>query len=315
MNQYGNYTQETFIDRASKIHNFVYDYSHVTYKNCNEKVCIICKIHGEFWQRPADHVRGSGCPKCGQIRSITPTNRKAANSFIEKCKRIHGDKYLYEKVNYVSSKEKVVIICKKHGEFLIRPNGILNGQGCPECYNEIRSTIQGKNTKWFVEKATEKFGGKYDYSLVNYINSRHKIKVVCKRHGVFEINPSTHLYGVGCPHCRESHGEQKIRKFLENYEIDFIPQYKIENTFLFCNRRELRVDFYLPSRNVFIEFNGEQHYMPVKIFGGQRAYDLQVERDFSLKEYCKENKIKLIEISYKEIDDIEKILAIKLNVK
>lgn len=314
MNQYGTYTQETFIERASKIHNYIYDYSRVCYKNSNEKVCIVCKKHGEFWQRPADHVRGIGCPKCGQERSIAPSNQAAANNFIKKCKEKHGDKYLYDKVCYVSSKQKVVVTCKKHGDFLIRPNNILNGQGCPKCYDERRDIVRKKNTKWFIEKAIEKHGERYDYSLVDYSNCRHKVKIVCKKHGIFEVLPSIHLYGVGCPHCKESHGESYIRKFLEDNKIDFIPQYKINSKSLPNVRRDFRVDFYLPKRNMIIEFNGEQHYQPINIFGGEEVYVKQVERDNALRKYCYDYDIELIEISFKDINVVEKILAQKLNI-
>lgn len=58
-------TQEEFIDIASKTHNYKYDYSKVKYINSQTKVCIICPIHGEFWQRPAAHIHHKhGCSKC-----------------------------------------------------------------------------------------------------------------------------------------------------------------------------------------------------------------------------------------------------------
>ncbi len=55
---------KTFIEKAKKIHGDKYDYSKVEYKNNKTKVCIICPIHGEFWQRPDNHIHGQGCPHC-----------------------------------------------------------------------------------------------------------------------------------------------------------------------------------------------------------------------------------------------------------
>ena len=62
--------------------------------------------------------------------------------FIEKSFLIHGDKYDYSLVEYRGSNEKIIIICKEHGEFEKTPNNHLRGQGCPEC-----STKYNKKSK------------------------------------------------------------------------------------------------------------------------------------------------------------------------
>ena len=77
----------------------------------------------------------------------------------------------------------------------------------------------------------------------------------------------------------------------------------------------LYVDFFLPYYNVIIEFNGIQHYKSIGIFGGEQKYKKQLERDDSLRHYCKRHKIKLIEIPYTEYDNIEKILKKELKIK
>ena len=56
------------IEKARKIHGDKYDYSKVEYRVANEKICIICPIHVEFWQTPANHLRGQGCPKCNSSK-------------------------------------------------------------------------------------------------------------------------------------------------------------------------------------------------------------------------------------------------------
>ena len=58
-------TKEEFIEKARQVHGDKYDYSKVEYKNNKTKICIVCPIHGEFWQRPNDHLNGRGCDKCG----------------------------------------------------------------------------------------------------------------------------------------------------------------------------------------------------------------------------------------------------------
>lgn len=57
-------TYEEFVKRANKKHNYKYDYSKVSFKKLDNKVCIICPEHGEFWQQANNHLQGQGCPKC-----------------------------------------------------------------------------------------------------------------------------------------------------------------------------------------------------------------------------------------------------------
>ena len=57
-------TTEEFIKRAREVHGDKYDYSKVEYVNSKNKVCVVCKDHGEFWQVPSMHLRGHGCSKC-----------------------------------------------------------------------------------------------------------------------------------------------------------------------------------------------------------------------------------------------------------
>lgn len=126
------FTKNEFIEKSMKHHGNKYDYSNVEYKGKEEKVCIICPIHGEFWQRASLHMNGSGCPKCSYIdRQLNM--RKRTERFIEQSKNIHGNKYDYSLVDYKNAHIKVKIICPTHGEFEMRPYDHLHGKGCPIC--------------------------------------------------------------------------------------------------------------------------------------------------------------------------------------
>jgi cytochrome c2 len=116
-----------FIEKANKIHNNRYDYSKANYKKANIKIIIICKEHGEYLQTPNSHLSGSGCIKCA---GSFPLNN---NIFIEKAIKIHGNKYDYSKVNYKNHMTNVIIICKKHKDFLQTPNNHLSGACCNKC--------------------------------------------------------------------------------------------------------------------------------------------------------------------------------------
>lgn len=96
------------------------------------KICITCPKHGEFWQSAYLHFNGSDCPKCEDAVSGIK-KRKNTEEFIERSKKVHGDKYDYSKTNYITAKEKVCIICPKHGEFWQSPWHHMKSNGCPKC--------------------------------------------------------------------------------------------------------------------------------------------------------------------------------------
>lgn len=187
-------TFEEFKERSRKIHGSKYDYSKVNYVNTKTKVCIVCPKHGEFWQKPSDHLRGCGCQACSKV------NRLTNETFIKKAKLVHGDKYDYSKVEYKKSNEKVCIICPKHGEFWQKPAEHLVGYGCAKCANNVSPT-----TEDWIERAKKVHNGKYDYSKVNYVNNTTKVCIICPEHGEFWQVPKNHLKGQGCPKC----GHQK----------------------------------------------------------------------------------------------------------
>lgn len=125
-------TQNKFIERATKIHNGRYDYSHVGFKNVESKAEIICPTHGAFFQRVASHLKGIGCPKCG--RAVTANKLSHSRErFIENARKAHSEKYDYSKVDYVNAHTKVTIICPVHGPFKQSPANHIRDVGCPEC--------------------------------------------------------------------------------------------------------------------------------------------------------------------------------------
>jgi very-short-patch-repair endonuclease len=124
-------------------HGEKYDYSKVEYINNHTKVIIICKIHGVFLQKPNGHLDGKGCNKCG-TETVASKRRSNTENFILKSTDKHGDIYDYSKVMYKRSNTKVIIICKKHGEFLQIPNSHLSGYGCPFCINKTEWKLYEK---------------------------------------------------------------------------------------------------------------------------------------------------------------------------
>ena len=289
-------TTDKFIEEARTIHGDKYDYSKVDYIDARTKVCIICPEHGEFWQEPSKHITGkkSGCPKCA-IEKMKDTRE----TFIEKAKKIHGDKYDYSLVEYSNSTSKVCIICPKHGKFFQTPNKHLSGEGCYYCGRERTISSLFSNTEEFVKKAKEVHGNKYDYSKTEYIHNQKKVCIICPEHGEFWMTPNNHI-GVknkcGCPICNMSKLELFVLNELKSKGISYIRE---------CSKKNLswlgrqRIDFYVPSMNMAIECQGIQHFLPVSFGSGDdkdKSFERNIKSDVTKFNKCTENGIKVIYI-------------------
>ena len=212
-------------------------------------------------------------------------------NFIEKARKIHGDKYDYSKVEYIDHYTKVCVICPIHGEFYISPKDHLTKRGCRKCfYERIRYTKEK-----FIEESYKVHGDKYDYSKVEYINSRTKVCIICPIHGEFWQTPKSHIQNTGCPRCSYSHMESLIYNFLNKHNISFEEQKK----FKWLGKQSL--DFYLPEYNIAIECQGIQHFKKVDYFENIKdkwgGYENIIKRDKKKLKLCNENNVKLIYFS------------------
>ena len=211
--------------------------------------------------------------------------------FIERAKKVHGDKYDYSKTEYANNYTKVCIICPEHGEFWQTPNCHLDGQGCPKCGIKKRSVNKTLTTEEFIKKAMDIHGDKYDYSKVQYLNNRTKVCIICPEHGEFWQTPHNHLKGNGCPKCRNSHLEKFVENLLIEENIKFIQSYKTKWL------KKQHLDFFLPEYNVAIECQGEQHFVSFRFEKDNKNLLLRKKRDELKKKLCEENNIRLIYFS------------------
>lgn len=191
---------EEFIKRAKETHGERYDYTRVHYSSSKSKVEIGCSTHGFFHQLPFDHIRGYGCNECG-AESSSKKQKSNSDEFIAKARQLHGSKYRYDKVSYVTARKNVVITCPSHGDFEQTPCNHLKNRGCPKCKHEKTGNLKRYTTQGFIEKAEAIHRSTYDYSMVNYSKSQEKVNIICKKHGLFEQAPSAHLAGLGCAKC------------------------------------------------------------------------------------------------------------------
>ena len=306
-------TQEEFIKEAREVHGDRYDYSQVEYVNNRTKVKIVCPIHGVFEQIPDSHMRGRGCNKC--VRPVHDNK-----SFISKAKEIHGEKYNYSNVEYVNSRTKISIICEEHGEFEQTPNAHTHKnkpQGCPKCGNIQKSKTNTKSQEEVINQFKEVHGDYYNYSKFVYKNANTKGIIICPKHGKFTQRVADHKKGVGCSKCQSSKGETNIREYLSDNNIIFEEQ----KTFEGCKDKTLlRFDFYIPSQNLIIEYDGIQHYEPIYFGKKSDKTKQQLEklkndnlkviqrRDQIKNDYCADNKINLLRIKYTDKPFIQDIL-------
>jgi Zn finger protein HypA/HybF involved in hydrogenase expression len=299
-------TKEIIIKRFNNIHNYKFNYSKIQYKNTNTKIEIICSKHGSFYQKPLNHLRGQGCPKCA--------GKNLDNlEWIDKFNKIHNRKYSYPDFNFTNTRDKITIICPEHGKFFQSIIGhSTNKQGCPKCY--INRNRTDDNISDMINNFKLIHKNKYNYENMVFYRKDIKIKIKCNNcNSFFFQRPSCHLQGSGCPECYNnfniSKGEEKIEQFLKNENIPYKREYKFKN----CkHKNKLPFDFYLPELNTIIEFDGAHHFKSIPYFGGIKRLKQTQINDNIKNNYCKNNNIKLIRISYKDFKKIEEILKEKI---
>lgn len=279
-------TTKDIIKRCKDVHGDTYDYSLVEYSGGYNKIKIICKTHGVFEQNPTNHYHlKHGCPKCKNCFKLDK------DYFIEKSKAIHGDFYDYSKVAIgKNNKQKVIIICKKHGEFLQRPNDHISGYGCIKCGNNIISKEE------FITLSNGKHKNKYDYSLVEYNNIIDKIKIICPIHGVFIQQAFCHLRrGNGCKVC----SEQSVSKV----ETEWLDKLQIPNE----NRQypvldgKYIVDGYAPKTNTVYEFYGDYWHGNPNVFS-EGKYNVMAGKTYKeLYEKTLQREAEIISAGYKVV--------------
>jgi hypothetical protein len=190
----GHITTESFIALARSIHGDKFDYSLSVFKTAKSNMIIRCNEHGHiFHQTYGSHIhQKAGCNKCA--KSFLRTTQE----FIDDAIAVHGSTYDYSKVVYTGTSERVVIICKVHGEFEQIAGSHLSGQGCAKCYSENRKYT----TEEYIELARAAHNDKYTYENVTYSGMTTPVVVTCPEHGDWSVIAGAHLHRkTGCAKC------------------------------------------------------------------------------------------------------------------
>ena len=243
-------TQQEFIEKVTLKHKGKYLYPNFNYQTLQDKIDIICPIHGKFKKTAWDHLIGKGCREClyDSLRS---------DNFKERSIIIHGNQYDYSQVQYHNQMTKVTIICPKHGEFQQLPTHHLKGSGCSSCGITTIALKLKKTRIQFIEQAEKIHGNKYDYSKVIYNNSNTKIIIICPEHREFKQDPKSHLQGSGCPQCAKTG--------YSNMQIEWLELVKLRHPnlhYIMSPEGEYKIGRYLcdgfcPDTNTVFEFHGD----------------------------------------------------------
>ena len=168
-------TREEFIQRARAKHGNKYSYEKTVYRGTSKKIIVTCPVHGDFEQIADNHIRRAGCSKCGRVRRSDAT-RGTKERFISRARAVHGNKYQYDKVTYVSNRTDIVITCPEHGDFTQRPTNHLQGKGCVHCAEKSG----GWSRSGFIQKCKKNnngLGSLYVIQCYNEHESFYKIGI------------------------------------------------------------------------------------------------------------------------------------------
>jgi hypothetical protein len=252
---------DEFKQRAVKKHGTKFEYFEDSFISLKNKLKIQCPLHGIFEMTGDSHlVSKHGCKRCGFI-GITKNKTRSHDDFISVANEIHKNKYDYSLVNKEKPFEKVIIICKTHGEFQQFRNCHLLGRGCKKCANDLNGNKYRTPLVEYIQKANKVHNNIYDYSLVKYKNKQTKIKIKCSIHGIFEKIAGEHLNGQGCQKCKPKKYSKVCIEWLNYMKVrDKANIQHCENE---ANNGEHRVnnslffaDGFCKETNTIYEFHG-----------------------------------------------------------
>lgn len=282
---------QTFIEKARKVHGDLYDYSEIHYVNNRTPVTIVCKKHGAFVQTPSNHLRGKGCKYCANNLCATSIG------FIKKARQVHGDKYDYSKVTYYNNRKPIVIICDVHGEFLQIPYVHLSGSGCPKC--GLESRILKRDEQVIHQKVKEtvfRHFGVLNPMYDSNIKLKHQLVVASSEVNMKRIEKkrTNHSFNT-------SISEQQLYGMLTQVfdKSDIFSNYV-------SDRYPFRCDFYIKSRDLYIELNAHWSH-------GHHWYDF--EQDDALIETWRSGSKFYKNAAYTyAVRDVKKRMIAKQNV-
>ena len=235
---------------------------------------------------------GSRCPLCfGKSESMS------RELFPRKVFELVGDEYTFLE-NYKGSHTKITV---RHNRscgniYEVSPSSFIHGGARCSCHAR-------KTDAEFREEVKALVG--VEYSVVGYYRVGYeKIRM---RHNIcghsYKTTPNNFLRGSRCTNCVYSRGEKAVADVLDSLSIE----YSREHSFKYLGRK--RFDFFIPSLNIAIEYDGEQHYKSIDAWGGEEYLESVRQSDALKNDFCEYMGIDLLRIPYWEFDNIDEIVT------
>jgi hypothetical protein len=205
-----------FWETVESIHKDKLDFSKFVYNGAIEPCTVTCPEHGDFITKPTYLVSGAGCPTCGRLKTITAASGRklGMDGFVSKAREVHGDTYEYPiDQEYQGNKQKLNIVCRKHGPFSQNANKHLSGRGCPDCSNDLkreRNAVVSEITKQGLTARLSSINPHWEYDVSTYERLHKPMRCVCPDHGEFFAQPANLLNSSGCVEC----GKAKFQKHM-----------------------------------------------------------------------------------------------------
>jgi len=299
-------TEEEFLNR---LHDSVE--SLTPYGGYRQAISARCKKCGHHWDTIASVlVKGHGCPECGKVKAAQVQKWDIGQEgFLQ---RLPKDLASIVKIKstYKGCREPVLVECLCCGrDWHTRPVNLYRGHGCEVCARKAKGDGCRLSHKVYTDRIAQ-IHKESILILSVYVSGKDKVGVLCMNCN-FQWSPEARrLYHRGCPNCISSKGELEIDRLLAEARVD----YTREHTFPDLTGPKgglLRFDFAVWDQGrlkCLIEFDGEQHHRPVKVMGGQKRFDVQVEIDAIKDEYCNSHGIRLVRLRSKDIQGLVETL-------
>ena len=322
------YTNEEVVERLRELYGDDYDYTQVDYKTKKTLITLRCKKHDVVFSRTFQNLlKGWGCPACNKEQGKTWANtvaktydpsrrseRWTTERFIAESKAYHGEGFFdYSQCHYVNNDTPVTLIRIADGAVVnVLPYEHLRNDAVYGVQRYYQGTTDKEKIHLLVRHLEENIETPIYVPMQEIESSSKRFKCVCPLHGEFVTSLAKIRNGNCCPECDgsgESVGERNIRRYLQNKNIKFKQEYRIEEKKYFDTYA--RVDFYLPDLNTMIEFQGEQHYGIANkaITHGSRKWQSQKKRDNHLRRYAADHHVRLIEVPYTFRSNVDTFLA------
>lgn len=264
------------------------------YINNSTKLSVTCPIGHTYEVTYGNFQRGRRCPHCSGIAKHT---YEFVKTYIES--------FNYKLLSdcYLGNHKHLEVECDKGHQYRVTFAHFQTGKRCPYCQGVAKYTIE--NIKAFCESID------YTYISGTLKDVNSKLIFSCDNDHIFKTSFRSLLVGHRCPVCNNSKGEKKIEFFLESRNIPFVYQHRFGD----CrHKKSLPFDFYIPTLECCIEYDGIQHFKPIDYFGGIEEFENQKIKDEIKTLYCRDNNITLIRIPYFNFDNIPEILESKLKL-